>query len=455
MAKQDQNTILKLKNYMLLDKNTLFLNNKNELICRVCEIQINTYKKSFVTQHLLTKMHKKNYSENYNKISQTQLPFEKKTVIDIIADGFLGANIPLYKIRFKSIKDMFMNFNITPPSETSIRSKVDIKYEIFIQKIKTIMKDCRFFLQVDESQINNKKYVNILIGDINIPKNIYLIESKEIISSVNSQTITICIDDIIKEFELKRENFYLILSDSARYMMKSVRNLKILYPNLMHVTCFAHALHNCVFKIKKNYKNVDFLIASMKGMVHKNINRKQLFQEIGPIPCPIVTRWGTWLNAVHFYSKNLNEIKNIVESIHDEGVLVGNAKKSISIETTSDEITFISINYNSLSDLIERCLNEFITIEDTIKITDELKFNDDKLEIKNYLENKINQTDILNINKMPNIYIRNLLLKCPSTTIQIERSFSILGKILEKERNFAYGNAKKYMVLYYNKNLYE
>ena len=44
-----------------------------------------------------------------------------------------------------------------------------------------------------------------------------------------------------------------------------------------------------------------------------------------------------------------------------------------------------------------------------------------------------------------------LLQKAQLTSAGVERSFSMLSKILRKDRSFEFRNVKKYMMLYYNK----
>ncbi|KAG0422486.1 hypothetical protein DMUE_6207 [Dictyocoela muelleri] len=138
------------------------------------------------------------------------------------------------------------------------------------------------------------------MGDIEEPTKYFLVDVIETFLSVKNVTITIAVDDIIKEFNLNRNKFILLQTDSARYMIKAGENLKLFYPNLLHTICFAYILHNCAQKIKLNYRKVDDIIASMKGLTVKNQFRKNEFNHIGRRPSPIVTRWGSWLNAAFF-----------------------------------------------------------------------------------------------------------------------------------------------------------
>ena len=71
-------------------------------------------------------------------------------------------------------------------------------------------------------------------------------------------------DDILRQLEIKRENFSLFLADAARYMSSAEKTLKDLYPSLMHVTCVAHLLHNCAMRARAHFKNIDGVIATTK-----------------------------------------------------------------------------------------------------------------------------------------------------------------------------------------------
>ena len=98
--------------------------------------------------------------------------------------------------------------------------------------------------------------------------------------------------------------------------------LKSLYPQLFHVTCVAHLLHNCATKIKSHFEDVDQLIAKIKTLTIKNKTRQAKFYSISYPPQPVPTRWETSFNAALYNAKNLSEVKAIVESFVDSGILV-------------------------------------------------------------------------------------------------------------------------------------
>lgn len=79
-----------------------------------------------------------------------------------------------------------------------------------------------------------------------------------------------------------------------------------MYPSLMHITCLAHSCHRACEYVRNQFKDVDRFIALMKSAFLKCNSRVQVFREVAPgiplPPAPVITRWGTWLDAVVYYS---------------------------------------------------------------------------------------------------------------------------------------------------------
>ena len=110
------------------------------------------------------------------------------------------------------------------------------------------------------------------------------------------------------------------------------RTLKIAYTRPFHVTCFSHLLHNCPEKIRAQYKAVDTLISSIESVTVKNSHRRNLFHKIGSLPTPILTRCGTWLDAlVTYYAPKFLAVRKIMESFEDEDdrVIIEKAKQAV------------------------------------------------------------------------------------------------------------------------------
>ena len=97
-------------------------------------------------------------------------------------------------------------------------------------------------------------------------------------------------------------------------MTAAGRFVKGIYPKLFHITCTAHALHNAAERICNHCIDVNKFIATVKASVVKNQDRRGKFSEIGSPPQPMVTQWGSWLNAAKCYAENFPKVCDIVNA---------------------------------------------------------------------------------------------------------------------------------------------
>ena len=188
---------------------------------------------------------------------------------------------------------------------------------------------------MDEAEIAKQKYISVLVGSLDAPNQTFLVDCHPLDSgsNVNSSIILHTVDDILRQPEIKRENFSLFLTDAARYMSLAGKTLKELYPSLMHVICVAHLLHNCAMRVRAHFKNIDEIIATIKAATIKNKDGKKDFHDAGlPSPDPVITRWATWLRAALCYSENLPAVCTIVNNWTSAGLLVSRAKDAINVE---------------------------------------------------------------------------------------------------------------------------
>ena len=148
---------------------------------------------------------------------------------------------------------------------------------------------------MDEAEVAKQKYISVLVGSLDAPNQTFLVNCHPLDSgrNVNSCIILHTVDDILRQLEIKRENFSLFLTDAARYMSSAGKTLKELCPSLMHVTCVAHLLHNCAMRVRAHFKNIDEVIATIKAATIKNKDRKKDFHDAGlpSPPDPVITRW--------------------------------------------------------------------------------------------------------------------------------------------------------------------
>jgi hypothetical protein len=100
----------------------------------------------------------------------------------------------------------------------------------------------------------------------------------------------------------------LLVTDTAPYIKKAAEGLSESYPELIHVTCVARALHRVCETIRVLYPNVDKLVANGKKIFLKSPARIELFKNKVPDtplpPTPLITWWGTWLDATVYNAQN-------------------------------------------------------------------------------------------------------------------------------------------------------
>ena len=95
------------------------------------------------------------------------------------------------------------------------------------------------------------------------------------------------------------------------------------------------------------------------------------------------------------------------------------------------------------------------TITEAYGLLTNMQFDDDPCAIKNYIKKRLSNFDLktiincINLTIDPTSYV--VLQKTQPTSAAVERSFSMLSKLLRKHRNFDVKNVKQYMMLYYNK----
>ncbi|KAF0719057.1 DUF659 domain-containing protein, partial [Aphis craccivora] len=106
---------------------------------------------------------------------------------------------------------------------------------------------------------------------------------------------------------------------AAPYMVKPGEALRVFYLKLILVTCMAHGLHRVAEVIREKYQNVDRLISYTKKIFLKAPSRVNTFKEMYPnlslSPQPILSRWGTWLEAAMYYGKYFNKFAVITTHI--------------------------------------------------------------------------------------------------------------------------------------------
>ena len=93
------------------------------------------------------------------------LPKRRKDFTKQVVTAFLETDIPLYKLRHSSIKNLFNStLRHHCPSESACQKQVNDLASQESERIKKLLTRKPIFLVVDESDVSGQKRVNVLAG---------------------------------------------------------------------------------------------------------------------------------------------------------------------------------------------------------------------------------------------------------------------------------------------------
>lgn len=270
----------------LLDEMPSCLENIRDqfVFCTICKVGIKGLRKRNLNGHLCGKKHR---------------TIQEK----------LECNIPLYKLRNEAIQSLLVDFTGYRVPETTARSYTVEFSKKVKEKTKEIIKDKRFYMIVDETNIKRLKIWNFLIGFVDkLGKEILLTTTENSSHSVEYSFF----NEVMLEFNLFINNMVLFISDAAGYNNKFYNELIKMNQKIKHVTCFAHLIHNCIsFVFRKNPEIKSFL-HDMNRLIGKN---DQMYYEIKAIKGfskPLATRWGSFMKFLIFIVDHIGKMKQII-----------------------------------------------------------------------------------------------------------------------------------------------
>jgi hypothetical protein len=187
----------------------------------------------------------------------------------------------------------------------------------------------------DETTDSCGRYMlNILVGECSVLKRSipYLMKTSEL-ANTNSKNINIKIIDLMNEIynneASKFTNVKMLISDGAPYALKAGNLLKELNPDLKHVICLCHNLHNLCETIRKEAPNTNEIISFLKRHLVKNRHNQEKYINImgKMVPkFPVISRWGTWIKFAVYLRNNFYEINKFINTFDSENYEIVNIK---------------------------------------------------------------------------------------------------------------------------------
>lgn len=494
MPKVQQSTSSRLQSFVSEFKDT-FTSDGHVLFCVLCGKKVGSDKRFNVVQHLKTEKHCSAVKRNENKknkvtqqlVSNSDLG-NKSSFNKDLCKALLLSNIPLNKLsnnEFKSFLEKYTNENI--PSETTLRKGyVDDIYQETLLKIRNYVDKKKIWVSVDETtDVTGRFVANIVIGTLEIDRagEIFLLHCEEL-EKTNHSTIFKLFDKamgILWPEGVQHDNVLLFLSDAAPYMVKAGKCINTLYSKCIHLTCLAHAFHRIAEKIRGEFSDVDKVVASVKKVFRKSPIRIKTFlnitnNEIPLPPDPILTRWGTWINATLYYCEHFSKIHSVIQTFDDDDAAsIKTAKKYLKKSNLPCQLTFIKANFEFLPRAITFLEKRGTKLSDSLKIIEDTKNKISHLKctkaipivnkMNNVLDKNSGYNIVLKIYKILSGEVENLeglpedmtnddlayFNYAPITSVDVERSFSIYKNLLSSNRRrFTFENIRKHLIVQCN-----
>ncbi|KAL4085014.1 hypothetical protein QTP88_027861 [Uroleucon formosanum] len=166
-----------------------------------------------------------------------------------------------------------------------------------------------------------------------------------------------------------------------------------------------------------NYLNKfwpDFVAFAFSFIVLQDIaNQKQNSIHSSQSSKPILTRWGTWINAAIYYCEHFSLIKRVVMELdEDDAISIKKAHDSIKDSNVECNSKFIKSNFSALTSAILRLEKTGCPLSESIKIVLDVQNTIDKsqnkvgkavqLKMKTVLEKNTRFKSICTVSKILN-----------------------------------------------------
>ncbi|XP_067135862.1 uncharacterized protein [Centruroides vittatus] len=307
-----------------------------------------------------------------------------------------------------------------------------------------------YFIVNETSDKVQRKVANVLLGKLNGEKAKSMLIDVAFHSTVDI-IIQECILNVSRKMwpnDLKYSKLKLIVTDRAKYTMKAASEIKknsLIFPNVHHVTCLAHALHNVAFNKFAYIRNEVFVKSRVRQNDFKNATGVSNLP-----PEPIVTRWGSWLNAAKYNIDNFDTVECFILNYKRKSHL--NAR-NVSVKLLQEKKVSLKKELFDLRNLVK--LSNIISLEEQgLNVTKQAELIENAKEIvsgcpifSQKLEKVLSSNpDLIKFTSFDvNLSGKVNSEYTPLVAVDVERWFSLYSSILSDRRHSLSENHLKYL----------
>lgn len=447
---------------------------EQKVFCLVCEKDVATgsgHEKQRLDEHRNSSRHKELVSKRTTVQPSIESAVERidhsKDFNYKLTKAFIAAGIPLSKVNDPSIKNLFeVDCGKRIYDRRHLTSKyIPLIFEELIGDIRKSIGNSFVYFIIDESpDIMHRSVVNVLVGKLDGHySKPHLLKVDMFDCSVDNTIVSqVIINACIRLWPegIKYQDVLFIISDAAAYMKKAYRdNWKTLFPNSIHITCLAHAIHNLCDTIRLRYNLVNSFVAKAKERITASIvNRNALIEAVGFLPPKaVITRWGTFLEAAEYYLEFFDQVKDWIESMDSESQATSTLKQLI--DDPDFKLQLLSIkNCFFLVQAIKEIEKQGLSVNHQLSIINDIKNNPilpqwAKDRFNSILEKNEGIFQLkTRLDSLVDLNYNNRVEYVPLVSADVERSFSQYKYILNDRRtNLGEENIEKINMLMFNK----
>ena len=457
-------------------------NEKVDVLCQICCKSFTVSKSNHPVDHIDGSKHRKCVSLQKQR-QAVFVPSGRRQEDDfniLLTEAWIGAGLPIKALANDKLKRFLeTNFKRSIPSTNSLYYNYAEKtFKNKFEKLKEMARSWDYFyLTFDECDHSGSKYYAILIGQLDGtgPHSPYLLAITKESTSPNSEIVQQKVVQALSTLgTLDFCKFRLFVTDNASYNPAAAAGLNVLFTKMIHLTCVTHMTARVSSSILDANPEVNELVKNIKKVFEKSPMRVNTYisydgKQLPKFPLPMITRWGTWLNAACYISKYWNDLKNYLATIRpSESSAAAKAVKLMREEGILKAIGEVAA-LGFLSDYIK--LTE-ISGYTAVNADNNIQ---DVCEKLNVLSNTGNSSAKIALDKFFNVLEKNKGFKlvvakargenisdpqeiqiyafAPCTSVDIERFFSILNNFLSDRCNISESTLNKLLFVQYNCNL--
>ncbi|KAJ4435681.1 hypothetical protein ANN_18297 [Periplaneta americana] len=278
---------------------------------------VSSTQKFLVQQHITTSKHQANKQLNSK---QRQLFLTQPTTSNVRSEfnidlcrSLISADIPLYKLKNKVFREFLEKYTQhTIPDESTLRKTYAPSiYDETIQKIRDEIKDSSIWVSIDETPDKEGRLVgNVVIGLLSEQYSERILLHCDVLEKCNNKTIVKLFNEAMGILE--------------KVFLKAPSRVNVL---------------------------------------------KEMYPEIPLPPKPILTRWGTWLEAVEYYAEHIDSINNVLLALDSEDAVSIDTAKTVTCDiSVKNDLAHIQHTFSCIIKTLKSLQNRHLSLSESFEI---------------------------------------------------------------------------------------